>query len=91
MASVMLASELRFVHTRSSCKLDMPQGSQEEKTLTVAWMGLENLVVTEVRVAMVEGCKVPKQPLHQSDLFEVGLVLVVMVVVDPYYKKEVNI
>ena len=51
-------------------------------------MGFENLVVLEVRVAVVVGCEVPMQSLHQPDLFEVGLVLVVMVVVDPYYKKK---
>ena len=52
-------------------------------------MELENLVVLEVRVVVeVEGCEVLMQPLHQLDLFEVGLVLVVMVVVDPYYKKK---
>ena len=57
----------------------------------MAWVGLGSLVVLEVRVAVVERCEVPKQPLHQFDLFEVALILVVMVVVDPYYKKEVNI
>ena len=36
---------------------------------------------------MVEDCEVPKQPLHQVDLFEVGLILVV-VVVDPFYKMK---
>ena len=51
-------------------------------------MELGNLVVLEVRVAVVEGCEVLMQPLHQLDLFEVGLVLVAMVVVDPYYKKK---
>ena len=54
----------------------------------MAWVGLENLVVFEVWVVVVEGCEVPMQPLHQPDLFEVGLVLVAMVVVDPYYKKR---
>ena len=83
-----MASKPESVHTRSSWKLDMPQGSQEEKIQVVAWVGLENLVVLEVRVAMVEGCEVPMQPFHQSDLFEVGLILVVMVVVDLYYKKK---
>ena len=59
----------------------------------MAWVGLGNLVVFEVQVVMVDGCEVQMQmqPLHQSDLFEVNLVLVVMVVVDPYYKKEVTI
>ena len=57
----------------------------------MAWVGLGSLVVPEVRVAVVEGCKVPMQPFHQSNLFEVGLVLVMMVVVDPYCKNEVNI
>ena len=52
-------------------------------------MELENLVVLEVRVVVeVKGCEVLMQPLHQLDLFEVGHVLVVMVVVDPYYKKK---
>ena len=51
-------------------------------------MELGNLVVLEVRVEVVEGCEVPMQPFHQLDLFEVGLVLVAMVVVDPYYKKK---
>ena len=50
-------------------------------------MGLGNLVVPEVQVAVVEDCEVPKQPFHQLDLFEVGLVLVV-VVVDPFYKRK---
>ena len=57
----------------------------------MAWVGLESLVVPEVRMVVVEGCEVSKQPLPQSDLFEVGLVLVVMVVVDLYYKRKVNI
>ena len=58
----------------------------------MARVGLGSLVLPEVRVAVVEGCEVPKQPLHQSNLLEVDLVLVVMVVVvDPYYKNEVNI
>ena len=54
----------------------------------MAWVGLGSLVVLEVRMAVVEGCEVPKQPFHQSDLFEIGLVLVMMVVVDPFYKKK---
>ena len=40
---------------------------------------------------MVEDCEVLKQPLHYLDFFEVGLILVVVVVVDPYYKKDLNI
>ena len=88
MTSVLLASELGSVRTRSSYKLDMPQGSQEERTSAVAWVGLENLVVPEVRVAVVEGCEVLMQPFHQLDLFEVDLVLVAKVVVGPYYKKR---
>ena len=39
---------------------------------------------------VVEDCEVSK-PLHQLDLFKVSLILVVVVVVDPYYKKEVNV
>ena len=89
MAFVLLAFELGSVCTNSSYKLNMPQGSQKEKILVVAWVELGNLVVPEVWVAMVEGCEVSKQPFHQSDLFKVDLV--VMVVVDPYYKKKVNI
>ena len=54
----------------------------------MAWVGLGSLVVLEVRVAVVVGCEVPMQSLHQPDLFEVDLVLVAMVVVDPYYKKR---
>ena len=54
----------------------------------MAWVELGSLVVLEVRVAVVEGCEVPMQPLHQPYLFEVGLVLVVMVVVDPYDKER---
>ena len=57
----------------------------------MAWVGLGSLVVPEVRVVVVEGCEVLKRSLHQHDLFEVGLVLVMMVVVDPYYKKEITI
>ena len=51
-------------------------------------MELGNLVVLEVRVVVVKGCEVLMQPLHQLDLFEVDLVLIAMVVVDPYYKKK---
>ena len=39
---------------------------------------------------VVEDCEVPKS-LHQLDLFKVSFILVVVVVVDPYYKKELNI
>ena len=56
----------------------------------MAWVGLGSLVVPKVQVAVMEGYEMPKRPLYQPDLFEVGLVLVV-VVVDPYYKKEVSI
>ena len=38
-------------------------------------------------MVVVEGCEVRKQPLHLLDLFEVGLILVV-VVVNPFYKKK---
>ena len=41
----------------------------------------------QVVVVVVEGCEVQKQPLHSLDLFEVGLVLVV-VVVNSFYKKK---
>ena len=44
-------------------------------------------MVPEVQVVVVEGCEVQKQPLHSLDLFEVGPVLVV-VVVSPFYKKK---
>ena len=89
MASVPLAPELYSVHTKSSCTLDMPQGSLEERISIVAWAELENPVVPEVQVVVVvvEGCEVQKQPLHSLDLFEVGLVHVV-VVVNPFYKKK---
>ena len=40
---------------------------------------------------MVEDCEVLKQPLHYLDFFEVSLILVMVVVVDPYYKKDLNI
>ena len=50
-------------------------------------MGLGNLVALEIRVVIVEGYEVLKQPLHQLDLFEVGLILV-MVVVVPFYKRK---
>ena len=53
----------------------------------MAWVGLGNLIVLEVQVAVVEGYEVQKQHLHQLDLFEVGFVLIV-VVVDPYYKRK---
>ena len=36
MASVLLALELDSVHTKSSCTLDMPQGSLEERISVVA-------------------------------------------------------
>ena len=38
-------------------------------------------------MVVVEGCEVQKQPLHSLDLFEVGPVLIV-VVVNPFYKKK---
>ena len=89
MASVQLAFKPESEHTRNSYKLDMPQGSLEGKTQAVAQVELENLVVLEVRVVVeVEGYEVLMQPHHQLDLLEVGLVLAVMVVVDPYYKKK---
>ena len=53
----------------------------------MAKVGLGNLVALEFRVVVVEGCEVLKQPLHQLDLFEVDLVLVVVVVV-PFYKRK---
>ena len=36
---------------------------------------------------VVEDYEVPK-PFHQLDLFKVSLILFVVVVVDPYYKKR---
>ena len=87
MTSILLVSKLESGHTKNSYKLDMPQGSWEGKILAEAYARLGNLVVPEVQVAVEEGCEVLKQPLHQPDLFEVDLVLVVVVVV-PFYKRK---
>ena len=88
LASVSLVFELESGQTKNSYRLDTPQGSWEGKILAEAYARLGNLVVPEVQVAVEEGCEVLKQPLYQLDLFEVGLVLVAMVVVNPYYKKK---
>ena len=77
MAFVLLAFE--FEYTKNSYMLDMPQGLWEGKVMVVALVGPRNLVVLKIQVAG-EDCKVLKQPLHQLDLFEVSLVLVVVVV-----------
>ena len=81
MTSVLLASELESEHTKNSFRLDTPQGLWEGKILAEAQVGLGNLVVPEVQVAVKEGCEV----LYQLDLFEVDLVIVV---VDPFYKRK---
>ena len=46
------------------------------------------MVVLEVRV-VVEDCEMPKQPFHQLELIEVGLVFILtVVVVDPFYTRK---
>ena len=87
MAFFLLVSELEFEHTKNLYRLDTPQGSWEGKILAVVLVVLENLVVPKVQVMGVEGYEVLKQPLHQLDLFKVGLVLVLMVV-NPFYKRK---
>ena len=82
----MVFALLVFECTKSSYTPGTLQGSQKGKILVVAQARLGNQVVLEVWV-VVEDYEVPKYPLHQLDLFEVDLILVV-VVVDPFYKEK---
>ena len=74
-------------HTKSLHMLDMLPGSSEERIPVEVLVELEIQVVLEVLV-MVRDYEVLKQFPQHSDSYGDDLALVVMVVVDPFYKEE---
>ena len=74
-------------HTKSLHMLDMLPGSSKERIPVEVLVELEIQVVLEVLV-MVRDYEVLKQFPQHSDSYGDDLALVVMVVVDPFYKKE---
>ena len=82
-----LEPELVPKHTKSLHMLDMLSESSEEKIPVEALVELEIQVVLEVLV-VVGDYGVLKQFSQHSNSYEDDPALVVMVVVDPFYKRE---